>query len=203
MVRPSFQLISFSVLLLGVSLGSSAEVPADDNYLPLSKGAEWTMDAELVSPEGGITKATAKRLVGDEVERNGKIYHRTHTWIEGAPFKFEYSKLTRKDATGFYSIDEREENGTEQMEVKLPLKVGEQWERQAGGILMKESIVGIETVTVGSKTYENCYHIRSAAADGSYVEDYWEAPNVGSVKSQSSYKVGSKNLLTIRKFKKP
>jgi hypothetical protein len=62
-------------------------------------------------------------------------------------------------------------------------------------------VVGLETVTVGKKTYKECFHIRVESADKSYREDYWEAPGVGNVKSEIVSTTMGKITLTLREFK--
>lgn len=171
-----------------------------DEYLPMKEGNEWTMDAVITMPNGEATTATARRKTGTTEERNGKIYHRVLTSMEG-PRPFSYTKLNRKDETGFYTLDPRDPNAKEQAEIVLPLKVGASWKRTSGPMNLTDTVIGLEDITVNGKTYEKCFHIRTSADDGSYTEDYWEAPNVGSVKSETVYGNGAKISLTIREFK--
>ncbi len=186
---------------LTCSAPAAIQAVTPDSYLPLRTGAEWTMDLVMIGPNGQELKGTGKRKVGDAVQRDGKTWFPVRTWAEGLPFKPDSSKLMRKDAKGFYSIDGRDPDGREQMEIALPLEVGQRWERSEGSRTLKEQVVGLETVTIGEKTYENCYHLRSESIDGSFQEDYWEAPGLGSVKSIILNGDGSKITLTLREFK--
>ena len=61
-------------------------------------------------------------------------------------------------------------------------------------------LVGM-TVTIGEKTYENCIHIRNTTDKRGFQEDFWEAPHIGCVKSDSTYAEGIKISLTLREFK--
>ena len=193
-----------STLLLvfaATSLSSSRAAPKPDDYLPLNEGDEWTMNAIITSPNGTKSTAIARRKVEGKVERDGKNYIRARTWIETGQAPVEYAKLTRKNETGFYSIDESAKNPKEQVEVILPFKIGQTWKKVFGQWNTTDTVVGLETVTVNGKTYENCYHLRSETADGAYKEDFWEAPGVGSVKSEIVYGDGSKIVLTLKEFK--
>jgi hypothetical protein len=174
---------------------------AENEYLPIAVGNEWKMKATLVSPTGELSEGTAHRKVEGTVEKDGKTYFRSRTSIDAGPMKHEYTKLHRKDEKAFYFLDESKEGAAEQVEIVLPLKVGTTWQRTWGSMSLTETVVGIETVTISGKAYENCYHIRVTSPDGSYTEDYWEAPNVGSVKSKAVYGNGGKVTLTLKEFK--
>src|SRR5687767_7455355 len=104
----------FLPLLLSVVL-TAASFGADD-YLPLAVGNEWIMDAVLTSPQGEVSKTTARRRTGGTTEYEGKVYHRVVTALEGLNAT-AYTKLYRKDETGFYSVDVRDETAKEQTEV--------------------------------------------------------------------------------------
>ena len=193
---------SFILLLLAAfSLASAVFGLEQDDYLPLREGCEWTMDAEIILPSGEKSTATAHRTVGAQVEHDGKTYHRTRTWMEDGRTPTVSSKLTRKDATGFYSIVEGNADAKEQLEVMLPFKVGQTWQKTWGSVTVSNEVIGVESVTIGGTTYKDCIHIRSTAADGSYTEDYWEAPKVGSVKSEIVYQNGGRITLTVKEFK--
>ena len=87
------------------------------------------------------------------------------------------------------------------MEVKFPLKVGTSWQRPFGGLMLKESIVGLETVTISDRKFEQCFRFRSESPDGSYAEEYWEAPNIGCIKSEITFSNGVRIVWTLREFK--
>ncbi len=164
------------------------------DYLPLKEGCEWTMDVVIVSPQGEKSTATGRRKVGAAEERSGNTYYRTRTWIEGGPFQRDHVKLTRKDDAGFYSLDPKDPTAKEQTELLLPFEIGKSWQRNRG---RTTTVVGMESVTINGMTYENCYHMRTTSRDDSYTEDYWEAPKIGSVKSEIVYGNGGKITLKI------
>ena len=170
-------------------------------YLSMKPGNEWTMDMVLVSPSGETTKALGRRRFEDTVEKDGKTYVRSRTWTEGGPTPVEYTKLVRKDGDGMYSILEGGKDEKEQLEVALPLKVGSAWTRQVQGMKFIDTVLRIESVTVGEKTYAKCFHVRTESVDGKYREDYWEAPSIGNVKSEIIYGNGGRITLTLREFK--
>jgi hypothetical protein len=192
--------VAFSVLL-PLSLPSSG---ADQQeYLPLKVGNEWTMDAEFTSTQGEVSKGTVTQVVVETVERDGKMYFRERTSMEGGPFQKEQIilNLARKDDKGFYSISESRNEEKEQLEIILPLVVGQSWERSMGKMKLKDTVVGLENVAIGEDTYQSCYHIRSESTDGTFKEDFWEAPKLGPIKFVMIYGSGAKISMTLREFR--
>jgi hypothetical protein len=188
--------------LMVLSAISALGVDADQSeYIPVKPGSEWTMDVVLTGPTGKVNKAVGRRRIEDVVEKDGRKYVRSRTWMEGGPSPMEYTKLIRKDADGLHTIAEDGKNGKEQTEIPLPMKPGATWKCDARGVTLNETVIGIESVKIGDKTYENCFHIRIESADGMYREDFWEAPKVGGVKSEIAYGSGGKIALTLREFK--
>jgi hypothetical protein len=189
---------AFLILMLATGAFSAS---AEGEYIPIAIGDEWTMAAAMVSPTGLITKGLVRRRIESAAEKNGKAYVRSRTWTVGMQKMTESTKLLRKDEKAVYSIDESNGDSTEQIEVVLPLKAGVTWQQTVGSKTMTNTVVGLESIEVSGKTYENCYHIRISSADGSYTEDFWEAPRVGDVKSIIAYGNGAKLTLTIEEFK--
>ena len=170
-------------------------------YLPVVLKAEWIMDVTFQAPDGTISKGTARRKTEEIVEKDGKIFYRSRSSIEGGGYpRQEYTKLVRKDATGFYSIDERSAKPIEEIEVVLPLEVGKSWKTKGGPMTATHTVVAKETVKIGERTYDNVFKIRIVSDDGKYVEDYWEAPEVGNIKAEIMVQ-GGKITLTLREFK--
>ena len=62
--------------------------------------------------------------------------------------------------------------------------------------------VGERGRDVGTNVYKNCFRIRIASAGGEYVEEFLEAPGVGSLKSEIK-RADGKWVMTLREFKKP
>ena len=190
-----------SIPLLLIAFLSASSMAADQkDYLPLKVGNEWTTNAEFTTPKMERSTGTGQRKVEGKVERGGKTYFRIHTKLEGGPTPIDFVKLVRKDETGFYSTADAE-NAREQKEIVLPLKAGQTWQTIWGAKIFTNTVIGLETVIIGEKTYDDCYHIRTEASDKSYSEDYWEAPKVGNVKSEVINGDGSKMTLILKEFK--
>jgi hypothetical protein len=183
-------------LLLWFALTSLA-LTADD-YLPLAEGHEWIMDMTMTLPSGEAKTSTARRKVGATQEVKGKLYHRVVLSIERQN-AVEDANWFRKDATGFYSLDPKDPEASEEVEVLFPLEVGKTWLRNTGPKKVTNTVVALESVTIGGKTYDKCYHIRTTSADG-FTEDFWLAPEVGNVKSVIVFGNDRKVTLTLREF---
>ena len=161
------------------------------------------MDLQVISPKGDTTNGVLHRKVGEAVQDGGKTYFRSHTWLEGGrPFPMDYTKLVRRDAAGFYSIDERDPKRVEKQGGKLPLEVGKKWENKVEGGVLLTTVLAKEDVTMGTNVYKNCFRIRITAEGSQYVEEFLEAPGVGSLKSESQ-RADGRWILTLREFKKP
>ena len=190
--------------LLPFLVALSASVFAVDvdqsQYLPVKPGNEWTMDVVINSANGKVDKATLRRKVEESVEKDGKKYVRFRTSMDG-PSPMQYTKLVRKDELGLHTIMENVPNAKEQIEIPLPLKVGNTWKTELAGTSFTSVVAGFEKVTSGDKTYENCFRIVTQSDDGKYREDYWESPKVGNVKSEITPGDGSKMVVTLRTFK--
>ena len=191
---------SLTILISLSNPGSAAT--REPEYFPLASGIEYIMDVEAVDPDGKKFKGTAYRQIKESVKRGSKVYFKSRTWAEGLPFRTDYTKLVRKDETGFYSINDSIPNAAEEREVVLPLKVGSAWEFRAPAGRMKCSIAAKESITVAGKQYENCFRFKQESEDGSYAEEWWEAPGVGSVRSITRISGGTITL-TLREFKQP
>jgi len=190
-------------LLVCFTASLAIGAPAENVYFPLASGMEWIMDLQVISPKGDTTNGVLHRKIGEPVDYGGKAYFRSHTWLDGdRPFHMDYTKLVRKDAAGFYSIDERDPKRVEKQGGKLPLEVGKKWENKVEGGVLQTTVLAKEDVTLGTNVYKNCFRIRITAEGSQYVEEFLEAPGVGSLKSESNRPDG-KWVLTLREFKKP
>src|SRR2546427_1897104 len=191
-----------SVLVSFVAMIASSRA-AEGEYFPLASGMEWIMDLQVVSPKGDSTNGVLHRKVGEAVQHGGKTYFRSHTWLEGGrPFPMDYTKLVRRDAAGFYSIDERDPKRVEKQGGKLPLEVGKRRENKVEGGVLLTTVLAKEDVTMGTNVYKNCFRIRITAEGSQYVEEFLEAPGVGSLRSESQ-RADGRWILTLREFKKP
>jgi hypothetical protein len=114
----------------------------------------------------------------------------------------DYTKLVRRDAAGFYSIDERDPNHVEKQGGKLPLEVGKTWTNHVDGGVVHTTVLAKEDVAWGTNVYKNCFRIRITAEGSQYVEEFLEAPGVGSLRSESTRENGTW-ILTLRELRKP
>ena len=188
--------------LLFIAVTSSICFAADEpDYDPLATGCEWIMDATITGPDGTLKTGIARRVVENEETRNGKAYFRTVTTVERPLPPLSEVKLSRKDQTGFYSLDPKSKDAKEQTELLFPYKVGLTWKKFSSGMTLTDTVIGFESVTINGKKYDNCVHLRSTTDDGSYTEDYWNAPGLGSIKSDMRYSNGAKISLALREFK--
>jgi hypothetical protein len=167
------------------------------DYEPLAEGDVWTMNVQSVSPKGNKTMVI-ERKVEEPVTQDGRTYLSVRTAADG---KQGSIILMRKDDTGLYVIDKREADAKEQLSVMLPIKVGQSWERLASGETVQESVIGTETVTINGKTFENCFHLQSKWPKSGATEDDWEAPNIGTVKSDLKFPNGGTMTFTLTEFK--
>jgi len=156
------------------------------------------MDVVLADPNGRVDKTLLHRKNEAVVEKYGKTYVPVRSWVEEGPVPDPVAKLYRKDAEGLHSIVEGE---SEQIEIPLPMKLGNTWKWQAAGIMVTETIIGLETMTVEDRTYTHCFHIRTQSSNGRYRKDFWEAPNAGRVKSETVFNNHVKRTVTLREFK--
>jgi hypothetical protein len=155
----------------------------------------------LVAAGGVVTDGVFHRKIEGLVEKDGKNYFRLRTWSEGLPRNWDYAKLVRKDEKAVYSLDEGVVGAAEQIEFALPLKIGSSWQWTVGSTVMTDIVEGLETVEISGKIYKNCFHIKRTSADDSIVEDYWQAPGVGDLKSMNVFGDGGKITLTLKEFK--
>jgi hypothetical protein len=190
-------------LLVCFAASLAVGAPEELVYFPLASGMEWIMDLRVISQKGDTTNGVLHRKIGEPVECGGQTYFRSHTWLEGdRPFHMDYTKLVRRDAVGFYSIDERDPKRVEKQGGKLPLEVGKKWENKVEGGILQTTVLAKEDVSLGTNVYKNCFRIRITAEGSQYVEEFLEAPGVGSLKSESN-RADGKWVLTLREFKKP
>jgi hypothetical protein len=165
-------------------------------YLPLREGLEWVMDAHAVDRKGKRFTGTFRRSIDGKTKVGDQEFFITHDWFEhGRPLPLDVVKFTFKDAAALYSVSSTSTNPPH-VEVKLPLKVGESWMTRT----RRHTVVTNESVTIGSKTYLNCFRIRVVRQDRDLVEDLWEAPDVGLVKSVLKTDAATITL-TLREFR--
>jgi hypothetical protein len=190
----------FTLLSLFVA-AAVAQAAEPVEYCPMAEGAEWTMDAKVTTPEGKVIDATAHRRVGAKEEREGKIYFRMRTWMDGIPELQAFETLVRREEAGLFSIDLRDAGSKEGLSMKLPFVVGSKWTRDQQGTQVTSEVVAREDLKINGTTYKDCYKIKIVAKDGSYQEDLWQAPGKGSIKSDVVLSGGARISVTLREFK--
>ena len=171
---------------------------ADDDYFPLLAGQERDHRGEDRQPGWGshVQRRFPQKNEGP-VEKDGKTYFRIRAHWENLPNNPDLTTFARKDEKGVYSI-----NGTvEKTELVLPLKIGAKWEQPSPDGTMTVTVLGIETIEVEGKSYKNCFHLRGNFFGTIYTDDFWQAPNVGLVKSENVNKDGTKLTFTLKEFR--
>jgi hypothetical protein len=173
-------------------------ISAEEDYFPLAVGDEWTMAS--AASIGGIQTVAVHTKIERGVMINGKTYVRLHTWGDGLTPKDDKTALQRKDDHGVYFIDEKTKDAAEQVVCALPLKVGDSWQRVVGTMTITTTVVGLETVSVPGRIYENCLHLR-LKIPGLSTADSWRAPSVGVVKSETVFETGLELSDVLTEFK--
>lgn len=188
----------FAILALFQLIAATPDA-SDDRYVPMADGTTWTMNLQMTAPDGNVLKGTARRVISKPIERDGKLYMHSTTSIHPDGFPSQsFTKLARKDAAGFHSICIFMPEAKEELEMPLPLKVGMTWQTQFP-TPTKHTVVAKETVTLEGKTYKDCFKVHMEAKDGSSTEDYWEAPDIGTIKSEFTQN-GIKFKLTLQEY---
>jgi len=201
-MKPALLLASLTIgaLLASQPLTRAADPAPGDDYEPLALGQDSLMTATQIGPDGAKQVGTAHQRVEEAVMRNGQIYFRFHTWTEGWLENPDFTDLLRKDEKAFYRLLEDQPDAVEEIDLVLPLKVGNSWSHKGLIGTLKTTVLEQEDVTVNGKTYSKCFHTRTVAADGSHTEDSWDAPGVGTVRSDTVFKGGARILLEIQNF---
>ena len=94
-----------------------------------------------------------------------------------------------------------EKDTAEQIELILPLKVGATWHRKLQSMTVTFLVIAFETIDIAGTSYERCCHIRSVNPEAQYSDDFWLAPGIGRVKSETVIFDGGKLLQTLKEFK--
>jgi hypothetical protein len=169
---------------------------AEDDYFPMHVGDEWTYS---ITSSELYEKGVAYVKIEGTNEREGKTYFRNHSWWKGNPSQLipETETLFRKDREAVFCIL----GSTEKLALVLPLKVAATWHNTIGAIAIVNTVVGLETIELSGKSYNNCYHIRTVRETDNTLEDLWLAPNIGTIKTITTYSFGRAVTATLMKFK--
>ncbi len=194
-----FIIVLFTCLLSCLADAATPDASAD-GYMPLANGMHLTMNLKLVGTDGKETRGTAEQRVDGTITRDGQVYHRLVTTLspDGLP-PYTSTRLMRKTPTALYSIPLENPDAKEEVEIQLPLKLGSTWDTKHPQ-LRTHTVTAKETVIIGDKTFKDCFKISTRSKDGTYQEDFWEAPGIGSIKAEI-VSPGMKITLTLRDFK--
>ncbi len=193
-----FGALFFSLFIVSSSRVSAAE---EKDYLPVKLGNEWFSDITVTSPDGQIVTGRLHRVLSDVVQLDGKQYirERTNAEMDKGPNREFITRLLRKDEAGLHFKLSDAPGAKEKIAISQPLVVGEKWISDSKKL--KQTVIGLETITVAGKVYENCYHICIELPDGSFRDDFYEAPIVGAVKDTVVYPDGTKFEILLREFR--
>ena len=173
------RLLLAAVLAVGVI--DVAAFGGDEVYFPLEVGATREMYVLVMPPNKVVSFASAERKTLEKVKRDGKEYFRQRTSIRGGGMDQAYTALVRVDEKGVHVIDERHADAREEIDIRFPLEIGKTWTSLRDREIVWR-VVGVETVKIKNKTYEDCLHLRGEAKDGKYIEEKWIHKGVGDVK---------------------
>jgi hypothetical protein len=192
--------VRFLLWALMMAVGGISAM-AEDDYFPLQVGQVRIMTTVYVSAEGKVVGSDHSQNITSTVVTDGKTYFRCVSGNKGPQRPLLPPILYRKDEKAVYSLEEAAGGAVERIELVLPLRVGATWQRVVGRVTRTVTVMGVETVEIDEKTYLNCYHLCETSEDGSYTQDAWIAPGVGTVKANTVYDNGMRMNLTLKEFK--
>lgn len=178
---------------------------APPEYCPLGEKMEWVMEVKFVFPNGAVETTTGHRRLVQKESWGGKEYYIEQSWTDRHGGSDQAQRYVRKDESGVFTFNPYFTDEGQQRVVALPLVVGNSWSHLDIPIHVKSTVLADESLTIAGVTYEHCFHIHAVWEDGSRTKDYWEAPTVGTVKSELVYQKGNQNghkeIWTLREFK--
>jgi hypothetical protein len=187
----------FSLVLM---LCSVAVVRAErDLYNPLAVGMRWDVDVEVTIPGGQKTQGTVVREITGTKKVELYTYFVVETSFTGLPNMKDFTMYRRKSAQGVYAISAIDKTQQENLEIALPLEVGQTWKTIRGMMVIVSTVEAREPVKIGDQTYQDCVKISYKSSDGKLSGVYWQAPDVGNVQEQTSVG-GSVYKFTLKKF---
>jgi hypothetical protein len=183
---------------------------AEEDYVPLALGTQWTMTLTDVSPKGQTTSGTYREAITGTVKMNGHKYFRLEQsvkWKSPAPKVDDVKRAThialvRKTPSAYYSTEQTGTGLKEGVIYQLPLKSGVtqnvNWASKNRN--RKITILGKETINVSGHTYKDCYHVRVVYAVGN-IRNLWLAPGIGRVLVKTVYPDGYKTTFALAEYK--
>jgi hypothetical protein len=154
------------------------------DYFPLAVGSQWSYSGRF-SSEGGkpVALQGAARVSGKVIIR-GKEYYKyeitsNFSQVSRVHRLFGDVRYYRVDQGGIFILAGKDGDGTELLELPIPLRVGSKW--SSGVAEARAERAG--TLNLGGRTYFGCLKVTFRAADGVRSTEYYLAPGVGVVKA--------------------
>jgi hypothetical protein len=194
-------LIALSIFLL-LPISPACARSGGKDYFPLADGAKWEYAGRLYSPKGQFDIPAVIHVDGETIIR-GKRYFKyviesDFSSMMKAPKQTEEVRYYRKAEDGIYFLPAKDVDGSERLEMPLPVPVGVSW--LSGASEVRAEHAGV--LKAGGREYADCLKISYVGAGGLDRVDYYLAPGVGMVKGVYVDVVGpgSRLELTLRKY---
>lgn len=165
-----------------------AAVPAcaragERDYFPLTAGARWEYAGRLSSPNGQFDIPAVIHMGGETIIR-GKRYLKyviesDFSSMTKGPKRTEEVRYYRRAEDGIYFLLAKDTDGSERLEMPLPIPVGVNW--LSGVSEVRAERAGM--LKVGEREYSDCLKITYTGSGGANRVDYYLASGVGMVKS--------------------
>lgn len=187
----------FSLILM---LCSVAVVRAErDLYNPLAVGMRWDVDVEVSSADGKKVQGTGVREIIGTQKVALYTYFVVETSFTGLPDMKNFTMYRRKSTQGVYAISALDKSNQENLEIVLPLEVGQAWKTTRGSMVITSTVEAKEPVKIGDQTYPDCMKISYKSSDGKLSGVYWQAPDIGNIQEETKFG-GTVFKFTLKKF---
>jgi hypothetical protein len=190
------------VLCLLLAAVSACAPPGGKDYFPLADRARWEYSGRLSTPKGQFDIPAVIHIDGETII-HGKRYFKyviesDFSSMMKAPKQMEEVRYYRKAEDGIYFLPAKDVDGSERLEMPLPVPVGVSW--LSGASEVRAEHAGV--LQAGGREYVDCLKISYVGAGSLNRVDYYLAPGVGMVKGVYVDVVGpgSSLELTLRKY---
>jgi len=187
-------------LLLGVAPACARA--GGKNYFPLAAGAQWDYAGRLNSPQGQFDVPATIHIDGETIIR-GKRYFKyviesDLSSMTKAPRRTQEVRYYRKAEDGIYFLPAKDIDGSERLEMPLPVPVGVSWLSGASEVRAERA----GALKVGEREYEDCLKLTYTGTGSMNRVQYYLAPGIGMVKGVYLDVIGpgSSLELTLRKY---
>lgn len=195
------RLFTFALCLLLAAVPACAR-PGGKDYFPLAKRARWEYAGRLFTPKGQFDIPAVIHIDGETIIR-GKRYFKyviesDFSSMTKSPRRTEEVRYYRKAEDGIYFLPAKDIDGSERLEMPLPVPVGVSWLSGASEVRAERA----GTLKVGEREYEDCLKLTYTGTGSMNRVEYYLAPGVGMVKSVYLDVIGpgSSLELTLRKY---